>query len=142
MPNEVTIAAREAGRGVQVVADAGREVAEGDPLAGGAGDDHDQLALQVDCSVWISWSRSVSMCAAVPSVRPRATIESLRVERRLAERVGDDGVGGLVDGDQPALLAREDVLLGGAGDDAVDRLLERCLVDLALRRARSAAPPR
>ena len=31
-------------------------------------------------SVMISWSRSESMWAAVPSWRPRATIESLRVE--------------------------------------------------------------
>ena len=31
-------------------------------------------------SFMIVWSRSVSMCAAVPSWRPRATIDSLRVE--------------------------------------------------------------
>ena len=31
-------------------------------------------------SVMIVWSRSESMCAAVPSWRPRATIDSLRVE--------------------------------------------------------------
>ena len=55
---------------------------------------------------------------------------------RVPERVGDDGVRGLVDRDQPALLLGQDVALGGPGDDAVDRLLERRLVDL--RRGRRA----
>jgi hypothetical protein len=67
------------------------------------------------------------MWAAVPSVRPRATIESLRVE--LACPSASVTTACLVDGDQPLLIAGENVLLGGAGDNTIDRLLERRLID-------------
>ena len=91
----------------------------------------------------IGWSRSVSMCAAVPSWRPRATIESLRVEVVWPSA----SVTTACEASWIAISQRSSSvrmwLLGGAGDDAVDRLLERRLVDLpaAVAHAR-AAPPR
>ncbi len=116
---------------MQVVAHTGGEAAERDPLAGGARDDHDQLALQVLLCL-------DHLIAVGEHVRGRAERASARDDRELArggrvpQRVGDDGVRGLVHGDQPALLAREDVLFRGTRDDAVDRLLERRLVDLVV----------
>ncbi len=102
---------------------------EGHPLPGQAGEDRDQLALQVGLA-------HDHLVAVGEHVRGGAELAAARDDRelarggRLAERVGHDGVGGLVDRDQPALLGGQDVAFGGAGDDAVDRLLERRLVDL------------
>ena len=94
-------------------------------------------------SCMIVWSRSVSMCAAVPSVRPRATIESLRA----IALVPSASVTTACEDSWTAITQRSCsvrmCLLRRAGDDAVDRLLERRLVDLALAVAHaSAAPPR
>ena len=95
-----------------------------------AGRDHDQLALQVGLA-------HDHLVAVGEHVRGGAELASARDDRelarrgRVAERLGHDGVRGLVDRDQPALLLGQDVaFLAGPGDDAVDRLLERRLVDL------------
>ena len=111
----------------------GRGVPERDPLAGKARGDHDQLALEVG----LGHDRLV---AVGEHVRRGAELAAAGDDRelarrgRVAERVGHDRVRGLVDRDQPALVLGEDVPLGRAGDDAVDRLLERGLVDLAAAR--------
>ena len=86
--------------------------------------------------ITISWLSQVGLAhdrlvAVGEHVRGRAELAPARDDRELArrgrvpERLGDDRVRGLVDRDQPALLLGQDVLLGGPGDDAVDRLLER-----------------
>ena len=135
-------AARQRGRGVQVVVDAGRGVPERDPLARQARGDHDQLALQVGLA-------HDHLVAVGEHVRGGAELAPARDDRQLArrgrvpERVGHDRVGGLVDRDQPALLLGEDVVLGRPGDDPVDRLLEgRLRRSARARRARSAGRPR
>src|SRR5262249_30332084 len=122
--------AGQGGRGVQIVVDARGGVPERDPLSGKARDDRDQLALEVRPG----HDRLVAIGEHVrggAELAPTGDDRELAGGGRVPQRVGYHSVGGLVDRDQPALLFGQDVPLRGTGDDAIDRLLEGRLVDLA-----------
>ena len=91
----------------------------------------------------ITWSRSESMCAAVPSWRPRATIESLRVEVVCPSA----SVTTACEASCTAISQRSSSVrmwrLAGPATTLSIASSSVALVDLRrARRARSAAPPR
>ena len=109
---------------MQVVVDRGRDLAEREPLGGGAGHRH------------VSWrSRSLrrsTVPVAVEQQRggaaepaPAGDDRELVQLRAVAVRGGDDGVRGLVHRDRLQLVGAEHVRVGArAADDALDRLVE------------------
>jgi hypothetical protein len=121
--------AGEFGRRVEVVAGAGRALAELLRLGGGAGKDRDQLSLEGGLPVHHRVAVGQHVGGGAELAAAGDDRELLGADH-LADRPGRDGVAGLVDRDRPALLLTQQVFLRRTGDDPVDRLLERLLVDL------------
>ena len=96
------------------------------------GEDRDQVAFEVGLRVdrRVLVGEHVGGGAELPAA---GDDRELLGAHRLADRAGGDGVAGLVDGDPPALVGGQHVgFLRRAGDDPVDRLLQRRLVDLRI----------